>query len=109
MGPSKTRLYTNISLVFLLSGVAMLGFWSFLFDPTAIFKENLTAFHGYIPGVLENLTLGTVVSMFLYGGAILFAILGDTTSDRKRYGVHYWVILVAAALLILNAYSLIRY
>lgn len=106
MAVSKTRLYTTFSLICLLIAVAMLGIWSYLIDPSSTF--SVIAFAGYIPGLSENVTLTTVLSMFLYAAAILFAVKGDTTTTKNRYGIHFWIMAVATCLLILNGYSLIR-
>lgn len=106
MALSRTRLYTSISLVCLFCAVAMLGIWSYLIDPST--TSSVITFAGYIPGLSENVTLTAVLSMLLYAGAILFAVKGDTTTTKNRYGVHFWIMVVATCLLILNGYSLIR-
>ena len=106
MSFSRTRLFTASSLVCLLCAVAMLGVWRYLIDLST--TSSVKAFGGYIPGVTEKVTFTTVISMFLYGGAILFAILGDNTTTHTGKGIHFWVIVVALCLLILNGYSLIR-
>ena len=106
MALSRTRLYTSISLVCLLCAVAMLGIWSYLIDPSS--TSSVIAFAGYIPGLSENVTLTTVLSMSLYAAAILFAVKGDTTTTKNRYGIHFWIMVVATCLLVLNASSFIR-
>ncbi len=106
MQQTNTRLFTVISLICLLCAVCMLGVWWYFFDPST--TSSIKSFGGYIPGISENSTISTVISMLLYGGAILFAILGDNTTTNTRKGVHFWVIVVAVCLLILNGYSLIR-
>ncbi len=86
----------------------MLGVWRFLFDPSSVDTSNLHPLKSYIPGVLENVTLTTVISMLLYGGAILFAILGDNTTTHTRKGIHFWVIVVATCLLVISGFSFFR-
>ncbi len=61
-----------------------------------------------MPGILENVALTTVISMLLYGSAILFAVLGDNSTTHTRKGIHFWLIVVATCLLIISGYSFFR-